>query len=150
MVFRDDMYSGNYSMETLETAQSNRRESRLVDLRKSPRVDTHLQGVMITELDEFKGDVTNLSRSGLRFETHQVPGEDFVAVNRQADPATPTIVELKFSVPGSGEGVQEVIVAARLVYILGDADTGYQLGVEFRRFATGNDALVDYLRMCGA
>lgn len=137
---------GHYTLETLDTAQGDRnRSSFVIDLRRSPRVDTRFPASLVSERGTVQGLVTNLSRTGLRFEGDRTLSELLLAGIGRQDDQGPVLVEISFGIPDAGAGTSPVIVQARTVYLIhNDADI-YQCGVEFREFAAGETLLEDYL-----
>jgi hypothetical protein len=140
---------GNFSVETIETVQSERvSSSRVIDLRRHPRVDTRLQARMITENGKVEGRVTNLSRSGLRFEAGSKLA-DLLKGSGMKDGHPPEVVELCFDVPTQNAAYMPVVVGARVVHVTDNEEGNYMCGVEFRVFAEGDQALIDYLHTRG-
>lgn len=141
-----DAPADNFTLETLDTAQGERnRSSYVIDLRRSPRVDTRFPASLVSERGSVQGLVTNLSRTGLRFEGDRTLSELLIADIGRQDDQNPVLVEISFGIPDEGAGGSPVIVQARTVYLLhNDADI-FQCGVEFRVFAAGEDLLDDYL-----
>jgi hypothetical protein len=140
---------GNFRMETIETVQSERvSSSRVIDLRRHPRVDTRLQARMITENGKVEGRVTNLSRSGLRFEAGSKLA-DLLKGSGMKDGHPPEVVELCFEVPTQNAAYMPVVVQARVMHVTGNEGGNHMCGVEFRVFAEGDQALIDYLHTRG-
>jgi hypothetical protein len=146
----DNNGSGNFGLETIDTAHSERvSSSRVIDLRRHPRVDTWFQARMISEYGKVDGFVTNLSRSGLRFEgSSDLPDLLMKGAGQHAGRSS-EIVEICFDVPAQDAADRPVVVQARSVYVIDDDDGNYKCGIEFRTFAEGEQALVDYLHTRG-
>ena len=143
--------SGNFTLETLDTAQSDRAGSSFtIDLRRSARVETRLPASLISERGRVTGLVTNLSRSGMRFEGGNALAALLLADFAQVAEGSPLVVELCFEVPGPDSVSVPVTVQARTVYIINNDGDTYQCGLEFRTFAEGRDALEHYLLERGA
>ena len=141
---------GNFSLETIETVQSERvTTSRVIDLRRCLRVDTSFKAWMIFEHGKVEGLVTNLSRSGLRFEAGSTLPDLLMKHNGQKSGQSSEIVEICFDVPVHDGMDMPIAVQARAVYIINDDEGSYMCGVEFRVFAEGEQALEDYLHTRG-
>ena len=146
----DSTGSGNYSVETLDTAQTDRtRSSFVIDLRRSPRFETRLPASLISERGTVKGLVTNLSRSGLRFEAGKELEDLMIANSGRVAEGVGITVEVCFEVPATDAGSLAVIVLARNVYVIQSGSEIYQCGLEFKFFAEGEDVLVNYLHERG-
>jgi hypothetical protein len=142
---------GNFSLETIDTAQSDRvSSSRVIDLRRHPRIDTWFPGSMISEDGKVDGFITNLSRSGLRFEgDKELPELLMKGAAHNADHSS-VMVEIRFYVPAQDAADRPIVVQARTVYVIDNGDGNYMCGIEFKTFAEGEQALVDYLHSRGA
>jgi len=149
--YHDDSYGfANYSLETIHTGQSERvSSSHAIDLRRFRRVDTRFRGWMVTEHGRVDGWITNLSGAGLRFEAGSGLPDLLMADNRRSAGPDPVIAEISFSVPAHDAADRQVVVQARILYLVEGDDGDYQCGVEFRLFAKGEQALADYLRTRG-
>lgn len=135
-----------FNLETIETVQSERiSTSRVIDLRRSPRVDTSFKARMISGNGKVEGTVSNLSRSGLRFEAGNKLPDLLMKGNRQESGHLPEIVEICFDVPVHGDTDMPIVVQARAAYIIDDNNGNYMCGVEFKVFAEGEQVLEDYL-----
>ena len=131
---------GNFSLETIETVQSERvSSSRVIDLRRHPRVDTCFQAWMISEDGKLEGLIVDLSRGGLCFE----------ADSKLPDLLPSEIVEICFNVPSHNAADMPIVVQARTVYVIESNEGSYKCGVEFMVFAEGEQALEDYLHSWG-
>jgi hypothetical protein len=140
---------GNFRMETIETVQSERVSSpRVIDLRRHPRVDTRLQARMISENGKVEGLITNLSRSGLRYEAGSKLS-DLLKGSGKESGHPPEVVEICFDVPTQNAAYIPVVVQARIVYVTDNEEGNYMCGIEFRVFAEGEQALIDYLHTRG-
>ena len=136
----------NFRLETIDTVQ---REgvctSRVIDHRRTPRVVTRLKAWMISGYGKFGGLVTNLTRSGLRFEAgSELPDLPIKDSGQKTDHPS-KIVEICFDVPAQYAAEIPVIVQARVVYVIKDDEENYVFGVKFRFFDKGEQALEDYL-----
>ena len=145
--YSDDSNSfGNFKLKPIDTVQ---REcvcnSRAIDLRRSPRVDTKLKAWMMSDYGKFGGLVTNLSHCGLRFkagsELPDLPMED--SGQKTSHPSK--IVEICFDVPTQYAAEIPVIVQAKVMYVIKDDEENYIFGVKFRFFDKGEQAFEDYL-----
>lgn len=146
----DSTAAGNYSLETLDTAQTDRaRSSFVIDLRRSPRIETRLPASLISERGTVKGLVTNLSRTGLRFEAGKALADLMIANSGRVTEGAGITVEVCFEVPATDAGSLAVIVLARNVYVIQSSSENYQCGLEFKFFAEGEDVLVNYLHERG-
>ena len=137
---------GNFRLKTIDTVQRERVfNSRAIDLRRSPRVDTKLKAWMMSDYGKFRGLVTNLSHYGLRFEAGSelpdLPRED--SGQKTGHPSK--IVEICFDVPAQYAAEVPVIVQARVMYVIIDDEENYIFGVKFRFFDKGEQAFEDYL-----
>ncbi|UCC56264.1 MAG: PilZ domain-containing protein [Gammaproteobacteria bacterium] len=149
--FSDDSDGfGNYGLETIDTPHSERvSSSRVIDLRRHPRVDTWFPARMISEYGKVDGFVTNLSRSGLRFEGDKDLPELLMKEAAQDAGHSQVIVEIRFYVPAQDAADRPIVVQARSVYVIDNDDGNYMCGIEFKTFAEGEQALVDYLHTRG-
>jgi hypothetical protein len=147
----DSTGPGSFSLETLDTAQSDRtRSSFVIDLRRSPRVETRLPASLISEHGRVAGLITNLSRTGLRFEFDRALADFLLQDSGRVSECATVIVEASFEVPGADPAPMSVIVQARLVYVIHSSSDICQCGLEFRAFAEGEELLENYLRERGA
>jgi hypothetical protein len=153
-IFSDDSDGsgfGNFRLEAIDTAQSERvSSSSVIDLRRHPRVDTRFQALMVSEYGKVEGLVTNLSRSGLRFEAGSELPDLLMKINGQQAGHTPGVIEIRFDVPAQNTADRSVVVQARPVYVIDDDLGNYMCGIEFSVFAEGEQALEDYLHTRGA
>ena len=141
---------GNYRLEMIGTAHSERVcSSRVVDLRRSPRVDTLFKAQMISEYRTIEGMVTNLSCGGLRFEAGSELPDRMMESSGQKTGYPSEVVEICFDVPASNVADMPVVVQARIVHVLCNDEGNYLYGVEFRKFAEGEQVLIDYLHTRG-
>ena len=141
---------GNFSLETIETVQSERvSSSRVIDLRRCPRVDTCFQAWMISEDGKIEGLIANLSRSGLCFEADSKLPDMLMKNSGQKTGHAEKIVEICFDVPVHNAVDMSIVVQARVVYVTDSEEGNYRSGVEFRTFAEGEQALEDYLHTRG-
>lgn len=146
----DSTAAGIFSLETLDTAQTDRtRTSFVIDLRRSPRIETRLPASLISERGSVTGLVTNLSRTGLRFEGGKALADLLIADSGRVTEGAAVTVEVCFEVPAAGAVSSTVIVLARNVYVIQSSSDIYQCGLEFKVFAEGEDALVNYLHERG-
>jgi hypothetical protein len=136
----------NFRLETIDTVQRERVcTSRIIDRRHSPRADTRLKAWMISGYGKFEGLVTNLSRSGLRFEAgSELPDLPMKNSGQKTDHPS-KIVEICFEVPAQYAEEIPVVVQAKVVYVIKDDEENYAFGVKFRFFDKGEQALEDYL-----
>lgn len=142
--------SGNFGLETIDTAQSERvSSSRVIDLRRHPRVDTRFQAQMISEYGKIDGMVTNLSRSGLRFEAGSELSELLMRCRGDNASHSYGVVEFCFDVPASNTSDTRVVVQGSVVYMIEGEEGDILCGVEFGSYAEGERAIEDYLRVRG-
>jgi len=147
----DKTVAGVFSLDTLDTAQTDRtRSSFVIDLRRSPRIETRLPASLISGRGTVSGLVTNLSRSGLRFEGGKALADLLIADAGRVTEADADTVEVCFEVPATdANSFRTVIVLARNVYVIQSSSGIYQCGVEFSVFAEGEDSLKNYLHERG-
>ena len=136
----------NFRLKTIDTVQREHvSNSRAIDRRRSPRVDTKLKAWMMSDYGKFRGLVTNLSHYGLRFEASSklpdLPMED--SGQKTAHPSK--IVEICFNIPALYAAEIPVIVQARVMYVIKDNEENYIFGIKFRFFDKGGQAFKDYL-----
>jgi len=137
---------GNSRLKTIDTVQREHVcNSRSIDRRRSPRVDTRLKAWMMSDYGKFMGLVTNLSHYGLRFEAgSELP--DLSMENSGQKTGHPSkIVEICFDVPAQYAAEVPVTVQARVMYVIKDDEENYIFGVKFRFFDKGEQAFEDYL-----
>ena len=138
--------SSNFRLKTIDTVQREHVcTSRVIDRRHSPRADTRLKAWMISDYGKFGGLVTNLSRSGLRFEAGSELPDLLMKDSGQKTDHPSKIVEIYFDVPAQYAAEIPVIVQARVMYVIEDDEENYAFGVKFRFFDKGEQALEDYL-----
>ena len=136
----------NFRLKTIDTVECERAcTSRVIDRRRSPRADTKLKAWMISDYGKFGGLVTNLSRSGLRFEAGSELSDLPMKDSGQKTDHPSKIVEICFDVPAQYTAEIPVIVQAKVVYVIKDDEENYAFGVKFRFFIKGEKALEDYL-----
>lgn len=141
---------GNFRLETIGTAHSERvSSSRVIDLRRSPRVDTLFKAQMISEYGKIEGMVTNLSCGGLRFEAGSELPDLLMESGGQKTDYPSAIVEICFDVPARNAADMPVVIQARIVHVTCNEEGNYMCGVEFRIFAEGEQVLIDYLHTRG-
>ena len=136
----------NFRLKTIDTVQGERVcNSRAIDLRRSPRVDTRLKAWMMSDYGKFRGLVTNLSHYGLRFEAgSELPDLPMEDSGQKTDHPS-KIVEICFDVPAQYAAEAPVIVQARVMYVIKYDVENYIFGVRFKFFDKGEQALEDYL-----
>jgi len=145
----DSNESSSFALETIDTAQSDRiSTSSVIDLRSHRRVNTQFQAQMISEYGKVAGQITNLSCSGLRFEADRELS-DLLMHDEQSAGYPPEVIEICFDVPAHSAAEIPIVVQARAVYVIDNGDGNYVCGVEFRVFAEGKQALIDYLHSRG-
>ena len=141
---------GNYGLETIDTEHSQRvSSSRVIELRRSPRVGTMFQARMILEYGKIEGLVTNLSITGLRFEAGRELADLLMKRPGQLSGHSSGLVEIYFDVPACNAADMPVVVQARVVHLIDNEEGQYMCGVEFKVFAEGEQVLADYLRTRG-
>jgi len=147
----DSSAANNFTLETLDTAQTDRaRSSFVIDLRRSPRIETRLPASLTSERGTVTGMVTNLSRTGLRFEAGKALADLMLADSDRVTEGTGITVEACIEMPATDGGSLTVIVLARNVYVIQSSSELYQCGLEFKVFAEGEDVLVNYLHERGS
>ena len=147
---KDSNGFGNFSLETIDTVQSERvSSSRVIDLRRNPRVDVLFQARLISRYGKVEGLVTNLSRSGLRFEAGNKLPDLLMNGSGQKTGHSSEIVEICFGVPVHDAADMQIVVQARTVYVIDGEEGNYMCGVEFMVFAEGEQTLEDYLHTRG-
>ena len=136
----------NFRLKTIDTVQREHVcTSCVIDRRHSPRADTRLKAWMISDYGKFGGLVTNLSRSGLRFEAgSELPDLPMKDSGQKTDHPS-KIVEICFDVPAQYAAEIPIIVQAKVVYVIKDDEENYAFGVKFGFFDKGEQALEDYL-----
>ena len=151
-MFKDDTGTDSlFSLDEIDTPQSRRVDSTiLVDLRRSPRVAVSIP-VEISLQGERRilAMVTNLSSSGLRLEGGVSLVDALFDGDVLQDDHKSTRAEFRFQVPDDAGSDAAVVVQGRTVYARRD-DGSYQVGVEFKGFSQGRDALHAYLTSRGA
>lgn len=150
-MLKDETGTGTaFSLDSLDTPQSQRVESTvLVDLRRSPRIAVSFPAAIhLKDGRHVLAMITNISRSGLRVEGSSELVDTLFGGEILLDNHDSVLAEFRFTMPGADGGDMPVVVWGRTVYARQDSG-GYQVGVEFRNFSGGRDALFDYLASRG-
>ena len=139
--------STSCGFENLETPQSQRAKATfLIDLRKTPRFDTHFPGEAIGRSGERAFvTIANISRSGLRLEgSRQMVGAILPGVELRAE-HTPTLLKVNFALPTDLDHLADVKVECRTSYVRREDGDVCQIGMEFMEFDEGCEELHEYV-----
>jgi len=134
-------------IETLETPYSQLVDSTvLVDLRRAPRYDTQFPGeATLANGNRAYVTITNLSRSGLRFEQAEQNLATLLPVTSPGDEHHPVALTLCFAVPNIPEQTGDIRVRCKTVYARRGQHGSCQVGVRFTTFVEGRKALASYI-----
>jgi len=137
----------SFLFEPLDTHYSHLVEATvLIDLRRHPRFDTRFPAEAISENGRRTfATITNISRSGLRLEGSRKMLDalfpDFSLQTRH----TPTSLQVEFAVSGGSDCHLAVKVQCKSVYIRHEKKDAWQIGMTFKEFNAGDEALTNYL-----
>ena len=137
----------SFLFEPLDTHYSHLVEATvLIDLRRHPRFDTQFPAEAISENGrKTLATITNISRSGLRLEgTRKMLDALFPDFSLQTS-HTPTSLQVDFAVPGGSDRHLAVKVQCKSVYIRHEKKDAWQIGMTFKEFNAGGEALTKYL-----
>lgn len=120
------------------------------DRRAAPRLEERLAASLRARDVEVQGWVADLSRNGACIEGDKALADLLLAAGRHAGTAEkPELTQMRFSVPDDGGTSLQVIVQARVVYVVHMHADSYRCGLEFRQFVEGEAAFTSCLHASG-